>query len=179
MLACPERGSGVDAQDQLFISFGGYFLPGRNNADIIHSELMEVLFPVIHPVFLGCLVDLDQAITDVCEAGNIHKPLSDAPKQLLLAVCRFFAIYLRDFRVKSHAGLVVIKDRVGDDIPEVSAVLFRADRCLVLDLEARNAEIVQHSAHQVTGLLRCCDRIFHPFHNDSPPWTSRFSDQTA
>ena len=47
------------------------FFPGRNHKYIINPELMEVLFPVVDPVDILCLVNGDGSLTQICKGADL------------------------------------------------------------------------------------------------------------
>ena len=45
----------IDMNDHFALIFRFHLLPGRNDENIIHIELMKILFPVVDPVLIFCL----------------------------------------------------------------------------------------------------------------------------
>ena len=57
--------SRVNVKDHFILILCLYFLPGGNDQNIIHIKLFKILFPVVDPVNILCLVNLNAALSDI------------------------------------------------------------------------------------------------------------------
>ena len=55
MHSCSECSPRIDMDHHFITVFRLYFLPGWDDQNVIHIELMKILLPVIYPVHILCL----------------------------------------------------------------------------------------------------------------------------
>ncbi len=60
-------------EDHLVLIFCLHFFPGRYDQNVVYIELMEVLFPVIDPVFVLCLGFCDGTFADIHVSAYFFK----------------------------------------------------------------------------------------------------------
>ena len=65
MHSCSKCRTRINMDDHFILIGRLYILPGRDDEDIIHIELMKILLPVIDPVHILRLGFFNRAFTDV------------------------------------------------------------------------------------------------------------------
>ena len=66
-----ERRARINMNYHLLTVFRLHLFPGRNNQNIIYIKLVEILFPVIHPVHILGLRFFNQALAYIHIGGHI------------------------------------------------------------------------------------------------------------
>ena len=66
-----ERRTRINVNYHFSAVFRLYFLPGRNDQNVVYIELMEILFPVIHPVHVLGLRLFNQALAYIHIGGHV------------------------------------------------------------------------------------------------------------
>ena len=173
MHAGPESCSGIDVEDQpglllmsvLHDRFG--FFPGRNHKYIINPELMEVLFPVVDPVDILCLVNGDGSLTQICKGADLLDLCQDLLPDLFR--CAFCIIYDEVsvfclLQEKAEDSSAVIGRSLRQDIHKHLLFFRGCKRHIVLDLGSVQPYIL-HKADQYILCVRFgADSESHPFH---------------
>ena len=65
MHAGAECRAGIDMEHHFIGVFRFDIFPGRDDQDVINIELMEILFPVVDPVNVLCLIYYDGTFSDI------------------------------------------------------------------------------------------------------------------
>ena len=142
-----ERGSRINMDDQLVLVLRLYILPGRDDQDIIHIELMEILLPVIYPVHILCLRFFDQALAYIHIGGHFLKLPAHVREDLLL-------IFLR-LQIKAQISHPVVCFHLREDIHKHLLLVRLGKGDLILDLHPLYPQIHEHAADDILCLCRC------------------------
>ena len=122
----PKRGSRIDMDHQFILILRFHLLPGRDHQDIIYIELMEILLPVIHPVYVLGLGFLNRTFADVQVTSHLFQFVPDTHQD------RTFILLF--FQIEGQICLPVILRNVRQDVYEHLLLVFLRKRDPVLDL---------------------------------------------
>ncbi len=161
----------VKGQGRLLIA-GKRLLPGRNHQNVIDSELVEELLPIVHPVDILCFFNGHGAVTDhiAVLAQLLYFGLDsclDFLRSFLLIIDQKVSILcLFHKEAKDCASIVLFSLR--QDVHEHLLFFCCSQRNMVLNLRSIQADVL-HGAHQnIFGCRRCSHAKAHPFHSVSP-----------
>jgi len=93
MHSCSKCRTRINMDDHFILIGRLYILPGRDDEDIIHIELMKILLPVIHPVYILCLGFFNLAGSDIYISRHLL--------QFFLHICQNFFFVLILFQIKT------------------------------------------------------------------------------
>ena len=137
----------IDVDDHFILIFRFYFLPGRNNQNVVYIELFEVLFPVVDPVLVLCLRFRDGALAKIQKFLHFCKCFADICKNLLLVL-----VYIK---VKIQIGNAVVIRNIRHDIYEHLLFVALGQRLFVLNFHAFDSHIGQSRDHNVFHFRSC------------------------
>ena len=137
----------IDMDDHFIPVFRLYFLPGRDDQNVVHIELFEILFPVVDPVLVLCLRLCDGALSKVQELLHFCKCRADICKNLLLVL-----VYIK---VKIQIGNAVICWSFRHNIYKHLSLVFLSQRLFVLNFHAFDSHIGQSGDHNVFHFRSC------------------------
>ena len=137
----------IDMDDHFITVFRLYFLPGRDDQNVVHIELFEILFPVVDPVLVLCLRLCDGALSKVQELLHFCKCRADICKNLLLVL-----VYIK---VKIQISNAVVIRNIRHDIHEHLLFVALGQRLFVLNFHAFDSHIGQSGDHNVFHFRSC------------------------
>ena len=131
----------IDMNDHFALIFRFHLLPGRNDENIIHIELMKILFPVVDPVLIFCFGSRDRALTDIHKVSEII--------QLCLYPLKKFRLIRILFHIEIQISDAVILGTFRQDIHKHLLLIGFSQRNLVLDLNAFHTCFCQRGDHNI------------------------------
>ena len=137
----------IDMDDHFIPVFRLYFLPGRDDQNVVHIELFEILFPVVDPVLVLCLRLYDGALSKVQELLHFCKCRADICKNLLLVLIHI--------EVKIQVGNAVVIRNIRHDIYEHLLFVALGQRLFVLNFHAFDSHIGQSRDHNIFHFRSC------------------------
>ena len=93
MHSCTKCCTWINMDHHLIFIRRLHIFPGWNNQNIIHIELMKILLPVIHPVYILCLGFFNLAGSDIYISRHLL--------QFFLHICQNFLFVLILFQIKT------------------------------------------------------------------------------
>ena len=126
----PERRSRVDVDDQPVLVLFLHLLPRRNDKDIVNVKLVEILFPVIHPVHILCLGFFDGTFAHIQIRAHLF--------QFLSYIHQDTSLILLFPKIKGQVCLAVILRQIRQDVHKHLLLILLCQRHLVLNLDALN-----------------------------------------
>ena len=136
----------IDVDHKFVAVFRLNILPGWNDQDIIHIELMEILLPVVHPVDVLCLGLLYDAFSHIHIGRHLLQFSSDIAENL------FFIRF--HFQIKVQVCHSVICFPLGENIYKHLLFVRLRQRNLIHDLHSLDSQVHQHAADNIFRL--CC-----------------------
>ena len=80
MHTCSERCTRINVNDHLVAVLWLYIFPGWDYKNVVYIELMEVLLPVVDPVYIFRLRFLDGALPNIKKCAHIFQFFSHVHK---------------------------------------------------------------------------------------------------
>ena len=146
----------IDMDDHFIPVFRLYFLPGRDDQNVVHIELFEILFPVVDPVLILRLGFCKRAGAQIGKRLQFFQRLFD------------FHHHRRDIiiliEIKTYLRHALIRRKLRQNVDEHSLRLFLGQRDIILNLNALDAEFIQCVADEIHRLCGGRQRKFLPFH---------------
>ena len=152
-----ERRARIDMDDHLILIFRFDIFPGRDDQNVVHIELMKILFPVIHPVNIFCLRFFDRALSYIHIRGHFLQFFSYVGKDRLLVL-----IFLK---IKTEICHSVVRPDLGQNIYKHLLLVRLSERDTVLDLHSLYSQIHQHAADDILRFCRRFQTESVPFHS--------------
>ena len=171
MHTCSKSSARINMDDHPVLILFLNSLPGRYDQDIIHIKLLKILFPVIDPINIFCLIHSNRTFSDIQKISETFQFLIYHGKYLFF--CNFFSIYqqfssLCLFYEKAEVGGTVVLSHLWKDIYKHLLLFQRCKRYVILDLSPFQANIVKSADDNIFRLRFCLDLKFLPFHKIHP-----------
>ena len=147
MHTCSERCTRINVNDHLVAVLRLYFFPGWDYKNVVYIELMEVLLPVVDPVYIFRLRFLNGTLPNIKKCTHIFQFFSHVHKNRRHI---FFLI-----QIKCQICCPVIIWNIRQNIHEHLLLILFCKRNLILNLHTFNSKICQHTAHNILRLCRC------------------------
>ena len=137
----------INMNNHLVLILSLYFLPGRNDQNIIHIKLVEILFPVVDPVLILGLSALNRAFTQIHKAAVCLQLLIHAGQD-----CLRVRILLQ---IKAKVGDPVICRTVRQNVYKHLLLVRLRKRHLVLDLHTLDSGVRQCGDDDILRIGLC------------------------
>ena len=137
----PESSARIDVDNHLPLILRFHLLPGRNNQDIIHIELMEILLPVVDPIYVLSLGFLNSTWTQIHKFPHPGKFLQNLGKNSVL-ILPFFQIEIDKCRP-------IIRYCLRKNIDKHLLLFLLCKRNLVLNLHSLDSKVRKNTANNI------------------------------
>ena len=156
MHTCTKGCTRIYMNDHLILILRLYVFPRRDDQYIIDSKLMEILLPVIYPIYIFCLRFLDLHTSDIHIGTDLFQFLTNCLKHLLLVLILF--------QIEADISHAVIHIDLRQDVHEHLLLLSLGKRNLVFHFHTLDSQIHQTAADNILCFCRCFNSKFIPFH---------------